>query len=219
MPADKDNKHASRSAKTRARLIDAAQRLFAERGIESVSNNEITSTAGQKNRNALQYHFGNREGLLQAIIDRHAQRVLALRAPHLLPQAADEPPARIAARGLVMPVVDYLGENPEAICYVKILAQLAALNNDIVNPATRSRLSFQNDRDLGGVMRAALGHLKPSEAQQRLFLAISFTFHGLADICRAAEREDTARVLHNREAMFAQAVLAVEMLLAAPALD
>ena len=218
MPADRENKHASRSAKTRARFIDAAQRLFSERSIDSVSNNEITLAAGQKNRNALQYHFGNREGLLQAIIDRHAQRVLALRAPHLLPQADDEPAARIAARGLVMPVVDYLRENPEGICYVKILAQLAALNNDVINPSTRSRLSFQNDRELGRVMRLALGHLKPSEAQQRLFLAISFTFHGIADICRAAERSDTARVLQNRDAMFGQAVLAVEMMLAAPAL-
>ena len=47
-----------------------------------MSLNEITVAAGQKNRNALQYHFGNREGLLQAIIDQLTE--------HLLGEAGEE---------------------------------------------------------------------------------------------------------------------------------
>ncbi len=220
MPDSGGNKHARRSARTRERFVSAAQQLFAQRSIDSVSVNEITQAAGQKNRNALQYHFGNREGLLQAIIDRHSARVLALRTPYLAAdESGDDPASRIAARGLVMPVVDYLDENPEAIFYVKILSQLAALNSDVINPSTRSTLSFQSDDRLAAVMRRAVAHLKPAEAQRRLFLAISFTFHGIADVCRACERDDVSGVLRNRRAMFEQAVLAVETLLAAPALD
>ena len=212
-----DNKHASRSARTRERFIEAAQRLFAERSIDSVSLNEITVAAGQKNRNALQYHFGNREGLLQAIINQHAPRVLQLRGNYLDQRAIDEtPPARLAALALVMPMVDYLEENPGAIHYIKILSQLAALNSSILNPSTRSKLSFQNDDRLELVMRKALAHLEPAEAKRRIFLAVSFTFHGIADICRAAERKDTNRVLQNRPALFEQTVLAVEMLFSAP---
>lgn len=79
MTSSAGNKHANRSARTRERFIEAAQRLYAQRSIDSVSLNEITVAAGQKNRNALQYHFGNRDGLLQAIIDQHAERVLVLR--------------------------------------------------------------------------------------------------------------------------------------------
>ena len=79
MTTSANNKHATRSAQTRERFIGAAQQLYAERSIDSVSLNEITVAAGQKNRNALQYHFGNRDGLLQAIIDKHADRVFALR--------------------------------------------------------------------------------------------------------------------------------------------
>jgi AcrR family transcriptional regulator len=212
------NKHASRSARTRERFVEAAQRLFAERSIDSVSLNEITVAASQKNRNALQYHFGNRDGLLQAIINQHAPRVLQLRS-HYLDQRAieDTPPARLAALALVMPMVDYLEENPQAIHYIKILSQLAALNNDILNPSTRSTLSFQNDERLERVMREALAHLKPAEAKRRIFLAVSFTFHGIADICRAGQRDDINRVLQNRPALFAQTVLAVEMLFAAAA--
>lgn len=55
----------------RARLVSAAEQLFAERGIDGVSLREITRTAGQKNATALQYHFGDRDGILRAIVAKH----------------------------------------------------------------------------------------------------------------------------------------------------
>ena len=70
--AEPANKHASRSAATRRKFIRAAQKLYAEKSIDAVSLNQVTSAAGQKNRNALQYHFGSREGLIQAILDQAA---------------------------------------------------------------------------------------------------------------------------------------------------
>lgn len=214
------NKHANRSARTRERFIEAAQRLYAERSIDSVSLNEITVAAGQKNRNALQYHFGNRDGLLQAIIDRHADRVFILRRHYLENLAAQgSEGAAAAARALVMPVVAYIEENPEGIHYVKILSQLAALNNDILNPSSSSGLSFQNDELFSVLVRQAVSHLGPTEAQRRLFLAVSITFHSIADVCRAAEADDTSRTLQNRPAMFAQVALSIEALLGAPAVS
>src|SRR5210317_238135 len=178
MSAPTGNKHANRSAQTRERFITAAQQLYAERSIDSVSLNEITVAAGQKNRNALQYHFGNRDGLLQAIIDRHADRVFILRRHYLENLAAQgSEGAAAAARALVMPVVAYIEENPEGIHYVKILSQLAALNNDILNPSSSSGLSFQNDELFSVLVRQAVSHLGPTEAQRRLFLAVSITFH------------------------------------------
>ena len=60
-----------RSLETRARLIAVAERLLAARSIEGVSLNEISKAAGQRNSNVCQYHFGNKQGLLQAILDKH----------------------------------------------------------------------------------------------------------------------------------------------------
>ena len=54
---------------TREQLIAAAETLFAERGIEGVSLREINAAAGQRNASSIQYHFGNRDGLLAAVID------------------------------------------------------------------------------------------------------------------------------------------------------
>lgn len=217
MIQDGGNKHANRSAQTRDRFVDAAQQLFAERSIDSVSLNEITVAAGQKNRSALQYHFGGRDGLLQAIVDRHAGRVHELREAYLDASAGAElPPARAASRGLVYPLAQYIGENEGGVQYVKILSQLAALNNQVLNPGTRSALSFQAEERLAATWSAAVAHLKSAEAQRRMFLCVSMTFHGMADACRAFEAPDTGSVLRQREALFEQVAIAVEALLAAP---
>ena len=220
MSADNDNKHASRSARTRDRFIEVAQELFAERSIDSVSLNEITVAAGQKNRNALQYHFGSRDGLLQAIIDSHAPRVHALReAWFAQPDSDARTPAWAAARGLVHPLASYVQENESAVHYIKILSQLAALNNHVLNPGVRSSLSFQSEERLQAVMSEAIAHLPPAEAQRRLFLAVSITFHGMADACRAHESADANANLRERPALFEQVALAVEALIDAPALE
>lgn len=54
---------------TRSRILDAAERLFAERGFEAVSLREITRDA-DVNIAAIHYHYGSREGLLRAVLDR-----------------------------------------------------------------------------------------------------------------------------------------------------
>jgi AcrR family transcriptional regulator len=53
-----------------AQLVDAAERLFAERGIAGVSLREIGAAAGQRNNSAAQYHFGGKDGLVAAIFGR-----------------------------------------------------------------------------------------------------------------------------------------------------
>ncbi|NLC37069.1 MAG: TetR/AcrR family transcriptional regulator [Alcaligenaceae bacterium] len=63
----------SRSAYTRQRILDTAARLFAQKG-DAVSLREIT-TAARVNLSSVNYHFGSKEGLIQAI---HQQRLNTL---------------------------------------------------------------------------------------------------------------------------------------------
>lgn len=51
------------------------QQLFAEQGVFRVPLRMVIDHAGQKNTSALHYHFGGREGLLNAIIDRHNEGI------------------------------------------------------------------------------------------------------------------------------------------------
>ncbi|OCC25601.1 hypothetical protein MB02_02940 [Croceicoccus estronivorus] len=60
---------------TRERLMMAGENLMGRRGFSNVSLEEIASHAKQRNKYAVQYHFNNRDGLAQAILNVRMQQV------------------------------------------------------------------------------------------------------------------------------------------------
>lgn len=60
----------SAPVETRERLLDAAEELFAMKGFEAVSLRELTSAA-KANLAAVNYHFGGKEGLIDAVLEGH----------------------------------------------------------------------------------------------------------------------------------------------------
>ena len=112
---------------TRQKIITTAERLFAERGVDAVSLNEITREAGQKNKSALSYHFGSKEILLQAIIEKHEVSILAQRNAYL-----DDLEQRKAisiesvVRAFVYPLASKLDDADGGKYFLSILAQLAS---------------------------------------------------------------------------------------------
>jgi AcrR family transcriptional regulator len=69
-----------RSTGTREAILSAAELLFAERGMNAVSNRQISEAAGQGNNAAACYHFGTRTELLRAIESKHREPIEELRA-------------------------------------------------------------------------------------------------------------------------------------------
>lgn len=196
-------KHQKNSNATRNRLIEAAEKLFGSRSIDAVSISEITAAAGQKNRNALQYHFKNRAGLLQAIVEKHSKQVAVLRQSYFERAASGEwPPAEAAARCFVMPIVDYVKVNPEGVNFVKIISQLSALNQIQGNTENALGVEFPAIPALRSLLESAMEHLKKKEREQRIYLSVSIAFHGIADIYR--RHEHSARRLDRT--MFEQLV-------------
>src|SRR5271166_5893361 len=59
---------------TKTRLLDTAERLFAQHGIEATSLRIITREAGV-NLAAVNYHFQSKEALLHAVIARRLEPV------------------------------------------------------------------------------------------------------------------------------------------------
>lgn len=51
-------------------IIAAAERLFARHGIDGVSLRKIGAAAGTANHYSVQYHFGDRAGLVRAVFER-----------------------------------------------------------------------------------------------------------------------------------------------------
>ncbi|MDH7599482.1 MAG: TetR/AcrR family transcriptional regulator [Sedimentisphaerales bacterium] len=54
---------------TRDRILDVAERLFAEHGIDAVSVRKITAAA-KVNLAAVNYYFGSKDGLIGAVVER-----------------------------------------------------------------------------------------------------------------------------------------------------
>jgi AcrR family transcriptional regulator len=114
--------------RTRARILDEAERLFGERGLAGVSLREIRLAAGARNKNAIQFHFGDRDGLVQALKDRHMPRLAAMQQTlyeRMVAEGRDDDP-RSMVEVLVRPSADYLSFGPSARAWVKIISYLGA---------------------------------------------------------------------------------------------
>ena len=85
-----------RSAATRASLLESAEALFAERGVDGVSLREIGAAIGAANTNVVAYHFGSKDALVEAILE-HRLPGLEARRTALLETAG----RRLSAEALV----------------------------------------------------------------------------------------------------------------------
>lgn len=60
-------------------MLEVAERLFAELGVESVTLNRIVEESGQRNRSALHYHFGSRGDIVNQLLTMRFAHVNVLR--------------------------------------------------------------------------------------------------------------------------------------------
>ncbi len=188
---------------TRLRLILAAEKLFAERGIEAVSLREINITAGQKNSGASHYHFGSKDGLIEAIfLYRHAatserRRELA----DALERDGLDADVRRLVEALVLPLAEQFTGSEGGSRYVRFLAQV----HD--EPGSRGFARFRGKVDdaqirIERMLRRALAHVPRRLLDIRLRMMADHIIHAFAarERVRArtkANHDDTALFVHN----------------------
>jgi len=100
---------------TRERILDAAERLFARRGVAATSMRALTQAAGV-NLAAVHYHFGSKDALLDAVVGRRAEPLNAARNQaldrHLAGRRASRPDVEAVLRAFLEPVVEKLVQSP-----------------------------------------------------------------------------------------------------------
>ncbi|MYR06644.1 TetR family transcriptional regulator [Gordonia sp. SID5947] len=108
---------------TRARIMSAAERLFAEQGVSAVSNRQISEAAGQGNNYAVGYHFGGRLELMRAILEHHNAEIEPLRRT-MIDQLGPTVEVRDWIACLVAPQTDYLDSLGTPTYFARFCAQI-----------------------------------------------------------------------------------------------
>jgi AcrR family transcriptional regulator len=103
-------------------LILAAERLFAERGVEGVSLRQVNQAANQKNNAAAHYHFGSRDGLVDAVL-AYRLPVLDRRRAELLRRPAEPKGLRFYLEAFIKPLAEQLSPRSEGNYYIRFIEQ------------------------------------------------------------------------------------------------
>ncbi|MFJ4877678.1 TetR/AcrR family transcriptional regulator [Streptomyces sp. NPDC088745] len=108
---------------TREKLVRAAEEVFAAQGVDGAQLRDVVQRAGQANPSAVQYHFGSRAGLLDAVMAGRQARTEQVLAP-LLAQVPEAAPVRDLLTALVAAEASELAD-PRGLRCLRISAQLS----------------------------------------------------------------------------------------------
>jgi AcrR family transcriptional regulator len=174
---------------TRQKLLDAAARAFAEDGIFNASLIEITRRAGQRNRGALHYHFGSRDGVLCAVIDRHAA-FLARREGELLNVAARAPGDDLASviEAIVRPAAELAESGWRGRCCLLIIAELAGEDPAHFSDDLEGVLARTGGNEVYALLTRRMADVSDAVRIERFSLITSFILRAVADRARLLGR-------------------------------
>ena len=130
----------------RQQLLDIGRRLFAERGLEGTSIEEIAAQAGVS-KPVVYEHFGGKEGLYAVVVDREVERLTTV-TMKLFEGPHSKPKFEAAAVGLLR----YIEDNADGFrilvrdsspgsggTYGTLLADIASQVDDIMADFLKSR--------------------------------------------------------------------------------
>lgn len=182
-------------------LIDVAERLFAERGLDAVSLRAVAQEAGQRNNSAAQYHFGSREGLLRAIIETRSEQVESRRAEQVeaLRASGRPPTVRDMVALFVVPLAGCVGPVPGH--YLRFLARVVEADGMASAPGL---VHPEGLRHMHHELRRLLPDLPPSTFERRLRWLAEIALRALADVegeSAAGRPPRTAEVVDDLLAM------------------
>jgi AcrR family transcriptional regulator len=168
----------------RTRILLAAERLFAERGVDNVSLREIAEHAGQRNNSAVQYHFGDRRGLIQALYDLRLVPLNEARLT-LLSQAPD-PDAVTLARIYVEPLAEAVIESRGTWAYARFLDRYLGRGREFEPFDDRHS---EGSREVTARMAAHMAPLGAALREERLRMIQVLQIRTLADLEHRLEHE------------------------------
>jgi AcrR family transcriptional regulator len=202
---------------TRQRLVEAATKGFADQGIQSASLVEITRQAGQRNRGAVHYHFGGRDGLLVAVLEQH-NAFLQEREMELLRLARERPDDDVAAvvEAIVRPSVELAEQGSSGAHYLVIIAELAEQDPSSYSPEVEAALAGSGGYAVYRALRERLPDLDDELRSERFALMTAFVLGTVARRVRALASDENHRHQMPTDRFVANLVQMASAMLTAP---
>ncbi|MFX0577169.1 TetR family transcriptional regulator [Nocardia nepalensis] len=170
----------------RAALLDAGERLIAERGVD-VPLRDIAAAAGQRNNSAVHYYFDSRGGLIEAIVERRMNwledRRMGLLAQHEADGTAHE--IRTLVAMLTAPILELIGTS--GITHYGRFLEVVRAHPVIADARRLAGADRAAVRIIATRLDAALPQLPPRRRRQRLETMATVMFALIADYERALE--------------------------------
>jgi len=181
MPAD--------GSATREKLVDEAARAFASDGVFTASLIEITRRAGQRNRGALHYHFGSRNGVICAVLERHVD-FLAEREGELLEIALASPDDDVTSvvEAIVRPATELAESGWRGRCFLVILAELIEEDPASLDPKVSEMLARTGGYAVYELLATRMADVSDEVRAERFALATAFILRAVADRARVLGR-------------------------------
>lgn len=150
---------------------------------------EITRQAGQRNRAALYYHFGSREGVLCAVIERHAA-FLARREGELLDLASRRPKDDVAAvvEAIVRPAAELAESGWRGRSCLMIIAELSGENPALFSPELQAVLAKTGGNEVYALLAKRMARVSDAVRIERFSLITAFILGAVADRARSLNR-------------------------------
>ena len=162
----------------REAMIEAGERIAAERGIGAMSLREVQAAAGQRNKSAAQYHFGSREGLIEAIVATRMGPINQERRRRLrqLDDAGREPTRRQLMEVLVEPLAE--ATLRPTSCWARFLLQGVA--DPAITAIVRRTFEGRVYREVRQRLIDRMDHVPAVLAERRVDHAIGLAVVSLA---------------------------------------
>jgi len=164
-----------RGSATRALLLDVAEELIGARGLDSVSLREIAAAAGQRNNSAVRYHFGDKDGLIDALMyDRIGKAEAGRKA--MVDRVGDLSSCTAAEllEMLWQPLLD-LDNGRGSYCFVRFLLGFQVLTGGHRHPIGADPERHPASDAIIRALNARFSHLSPEQFGYRLSL-MAMTF-------------------------------------------
>ena len=175
-------------ASTKARILDAAEEVFAVRGFEGASTREIASRAGV-NISSLHYHWESKETLYYAVFQNIYNQLIEISRDSVLPAAARGDSPRAVHEGSVGRVFDFFVSNPN----IPRLLLRRILENEEFGDAIERDILLPSWKEFAGWVKQYSGRkIRDVEAQ-----ILILTLH-IALLLVTLDSQQFARILGGR---------------------